>query len=348
MALLAFDGFDNYAAGGADLTARSFGQLNWITNANVGSPGRALVGSYTAMGNGSTLRGTFTTPQTSAFVGFAMRIPSPTATSATIALLDQHSSGAVQLSFAPDPNRAALNIFRGGSTLIGTTANNTLNLATWNYIEIFATIDATAGVVIIRNNGQQIVNLTGLNTKATGNAWFDGISFSSGGQFSEMDIDDFYLADTTTGPGIFPFNTFAGDVRSIELNTVAPGASTQWTPLTSTNWFEVSQVHNDGDSSYNASSTPGQTDLFTFAALSGTISTVLAVQLTGSYRKDDAAVHEITQQLVSGATTTNGITNFVPGGYVYFTDLFQVDPNTGAQWTVAGVNALQAGYTLTS
>jgi hypothetical protein len=350
MALIGFDGFDNYNAAGSDMVSRSGGAFTWTLGGGFGSPGRALAGSYVGVGQSGLIAGVFTNPLKSGFVGFAMQVPSVSnfRGTPTISLTDNHSGGVPQFTLSINQTRAAFDLYRGG-TLIATTPNNSVNFPTWNYIEIFATIDTSGGVIIIRNNGQDIFNLGGLNNQQTGNAWFDGISFNGppAPDNTQLLIDDFYLADTTVGPGIFPFNTFAGDVRSIELNAVGAGASTQWTPLTSSNWVEVSEVHNDGDTSYNFTTTTGAQDLFNFAPLAGTISSILGVQVTGSYRKDDAGTHEITHQIVSGGTASNGLAWSVPGGYVYFTDLWVLDPHTSANWTVAAINALQAGYILT-
>lgn len=141
------------------------------------------------------------------------------------------------------------------------------------------------------------------------------------------------------------YDYYLGDVS---VDTVFPTAnvSVAWTPLANTNWQEVSEVVFDGDTSYNYTSGVGDVDLFAIGPVRTNIATVLAVQITGAYRKDDATSHIIEQQLKSGATQVDGDGNSVPSGYVFFTDSWIQDPNTGLQWLAADVNALNIGYKL--
>ncbi len=343
MALIAFEGFDFYDTTGTDLTARGMGAIAWTSfTGSFGNPGRAGSGSYLSVVSASLL---MAAAIASGFIGFAVQAFGTDV--ATINVVD-NLAGAVQLAFKLNQTLNRIDVYLGGAGApFASTATNGIIVTAWNYLEIGVTIHPTAGAVTLRCNGQTVLALSGINTRATVNSSFNGVNFAS--NFSTtLNIDDLYLADTTPGPGVFAFDNFAGDLRVVTLNTIGAGSSTQWTPLANANWQEVSEVHNTGDASYNASSTPGQTDLFHFAALAGTISSVLAVQITGSYRKDDAGTREITQQLLSGTTQIAGATYSVPGTYVYLTDLFVLDPNTSTNWTVTSVNALQAGYTLTA
>jgi hypothetical protein len=171
------------------------------------------------------------------------------------------------------------------------------------------------------------------------------MSITSGG--AESYLANMYICDSTTGPGSYACNTFLGDVRTAALFPTSNG-TVSWTPLTGSNWSEVNEVAFDGDSSYNYTSAAGNQDILNFGSLVGTVSGILAVAVTGAYRKDDAGTHTLAQQIVSSGTQEAGATISVPGTYVYDTDVFVLDPATGASWTVTGVNALKAGYKLLS
>lgn len=356
MALLAFDGFDNYAANGSDLLDRRGGGLQWaaLYGATTASPGRVGVGSYMAVDRASYLRGTLTMQVPSGYIGAAIRVLNfAQPNNPSITMVDRLSNQP-QVLFVLNVERQAVDIYRGviggPSVLIGASPNNSLTLAAWNYVEFFATISQSAGVVMIRSNGQTIYSASGLNTQNTTNAYFDGFDLNGppAPTDSVMHVDDLYVCDSTLGPGPYPFNNFVGDVRVATLNPIGAGGTTQWTPLANTNWQEVSEVANDHDASYNYTTTVGAEDLFNFADLPATISQILAVQITGSYRKDDAGTHLLTQQILSGATAAAGAAYSIPLDYVYLNDFWVTDPNTSGGWTIAAVNALQAGYTLTS
>ena len=47
--------------------------------------------------------------------------------------------------------------------------------------------------------------------------------------------------------------------------------------------------------------------------------------------------------LKSGATTANGAARVLASTYALYDDRFEVDPATGAEWTKASVDALEAG-----
>lgn len=357
MALLAFDGFDNYNAAANDLLNRRGGGMQWTSfSGSVTGPGRAGVGSYASMGQNQSLVATLSASLGSGFFGFALEVPgvAPDETGPPSFVLTDAHSGTNQVTVALNQSRMGFDVYRAVSphaVLIAQSANNVITADAWNYIEIMATISTTAGAVTIRVNGEIALTASGLDTQVSSNAFFDTVSFNAPGAptATVINVDDVYFADTTTGPGPYSFATFVGDVRVETLNPTGNGATIAWTPLTGANWQEVSEVHCDDDASYNATATVGATDLFNFAALGESINAILAVQIMGCYRKDDAGYHTINQQLVSGSTTVAGAAYAIPIGYVYVADFWTTDPNTAlAAWSQSAVNALQAGYKLTA
>lgn len=119
--------------------------------------------------------------------------------------------------------------------------------------------------------------------------------------------------------------------------------------ITPTNNAEfVSETLQDGTTTYVYDSTVGHADFYNIAALSGTPASTIATIVRGYIEKSDAGSRFGTVQLKSGAATVtapsvNLSTNF---GWAYRVDT--VDPNTGAAWTAAAVNAVQIGPTVIS
>lgn len=241
-------------------------------------------------------------------------------------------------------------------TVLASTLNDAYNPAAWQYIEVKVVIGTTTGQVAIQVGNQSVLTATNINTQNSSNASFSGFgieipvgaySFTHDGSQYLIDIDDIYFLDGTTGPGAYPYNTFLGDVRVATLFPASNG-SVSWTPLANTNWQEVSETAFDGDVSYNYSSTVNQEDLFNLTSLTGTLNTVLAVQVTGAYRKTDSSNRTMYQHISQGGTDTPGSLHTLSMSYQFFTDIFPINPGSGANWTASQINSLEIGYVLIS
>lgn len=373
MALKVFDGFDHYNSQ-TDLLARS-GFLQWqlygIYNPSFGfqtganGDGKALTINHDSLRNNfGLLVGVMGARLSNAFVGMRITATDVSSVPAGFGIIfwDTLASGgpSPQCSVFFNPGNYCIQIYSGlysgtfggiASTLLATSANNVWAEGT-NFIEIWPVIGASGSVEVIVN-GQTLMNVTGIGTDPTGDAWWDAVGITPEppvGQLASPTIalDDFYYCDTTTGSGTYPCNTPLGDVHVYTRFPIG-NSSVQWTPLANTNWQEVDETAMDGDTSYNYSSTAGQEDLLNFGALASTINHIIGVQVTGAYRKDDAATRIVKQALKSSTTEVYG-SNYSLGvsSYQYFTDLFVLDPNTSASWTLTAVNNAAAGYNLVS
>ena len=139
------------------------------------------------------------------------------------------------------------------------------------------------------------------------------------------------------------------------LTGVAPsGALGNSLPLMSwtgalVNYENVQETANDGDFTYNSSATPGAIDLYTIGNPLPPNANVLAVQLTGCYRKDDANARTLSQVVYStGITSPITPVHQVNASYTYAIDVLPLNPSTATQWTAAVVNAMQIGVELVS
>ncbi len=372
MSLKVYDGFDHYNTI-TDLQQRQ-GFLQWSMNQGftISTPGRLGVGKLLATTTTpAQITASFGARNKTAFVGFSMQqTRGLVTTSPAIFFLDSLTNppvGTIQVALQFNPMNGAVLAFLGGhtqliagalvytgGTFLGASPNNCFNPYEADYFEVLVTVDGAAGVITVRNNGQTILNLTGVNTQATGNATWDAIEF-----FQQADgfgnppawfVDDLYYCDTTTGPNpTYPCSSFLGDVRVITLFPTGNGATIQWTPLSGANWQNVSETAMDSDTTYNSSSTPGNQDFYNFQALTGSpLPAVIAVQVTGAYRKDDGGSRVVLQKISSSASVGSGTNASIPVTYAYVTDLFMLDPHTSAAWTATAVNGLSAGPDLVS
>lgn len=333
MALKFVDGFDHYN-GLADLAARSgFCQYNGLN-------GSLVTGRN---GNGKEFNGSFNASFAARNAKAGVGISTFISTVDVVWSLTDSIANAAQVSIVFRNRNFTIEAWRGAAgsgTQLSRSANNAFGANTQHFIEVWVQVDSSAGTIEVHVDGVQVLLLTGQNTQASGNTWWDALSVSA------ASYDDLYYCDTTTGAGTNPCNTFLGDPR-VYTQFPTANSTVQFTPSANTNWQQVSEQAMDSDASYNSSSTVGQEDLFTIAPTPTTITGILALQVTGAYRKDDAGLRKMKSALKSSTTEVYGTQNSLPDtNYAYFSDVFPTDPATTASWTRAGVNAALIGNNL--
>ncbi len=221
-----------------------------------------------------------------------------------------------------------------GTTLAtGTTA---LVANTWYFLELKIVVNASTGSVELRINGSSTAEASATNVD-TGSTSIDAMQVdSASGQY--IYLDDLYVADTT---GTSPTNTFLGDVRIETLFPNGNGANTAWTGAY-TDWDDGTSA--DDDTTYVSSSTPGDRETSTLTDLAVSSGSVFAVQTNLIARKDDAATRQIAPVLRIGGVNYDGSTSAGLGAsYAPYRQIYdRLDPSGGG-WTIATVNAMEAG-----
>lgn len=232
----------------------------------------------------------------------------------------------------------ASNVFRIVNSAGTTLATGTTPIVggIWYYLELKALASATVGTVELRLNGLGTAecSATGVNTGA-----LDTNKIQISGTNGQTWFDDMYVVDT--GSGSAPTNTFLGDVRVETLYPTSNGANTAWTGVF-TDADDPATV--DDDTTFISSSTPGDKETYGLGDLVTTAGSVFAVQVNVVARKDDAGVRTIAPVTRVGGTDFDGTTT--PGlatSYQGYQQLYErLDPS-GAAWTIASVNAMEAG-----
>ncbi len=231
----------------------------------------------------------------------------------------------------------------GGSSLGVSTGS--LNLGQWYYIEAKVLMSNGSGTAELKVDGVVVDSATGLDTITTGSTASVDKMVVNGSIILNVSIDDFYVADTS-GSGL---TDYAGDVKIEQLLPDGAGSSTQFTPLSGSNFQNVDDAQSDGDTSYNSSSTTGHKDLFTCGNLSSSADTIYAVQIFNKFKKDDVGARTLRGKILSNVTEGNGATVGSDASfYNAHSDIFEVDPDTSSAWTESGVNAVEIGYEIVS
>lgn len=251
------------------------------------------------------------------------------------------SSGATQTLGIRVDTAGAIRVYRNtnrtAGTLLATSASGVVTAGVWNFFEIEFVISDAAGRVSIYMNGSgtPVINVSSVDTNNAVTT-VDTISFGSCfGEGVSFDWDDLYITNSSTR---------SGERRVETVRPTADTAQKDFTPNTgSTNYTQVDDTTANGDTDYVQASTVGNTDRYTFGALSSTPSTISAVQVTSFAEKTDAASRTINLQVKSGATTSDGSAFSLAASYGKFDRILETDPDTGSAWGASAVNAIEAG-----
>jgi len=226
--------------------------------------------------------------------------------------------------------------YAGDSTLLA-TSDNTLSAATTYRIETWYKIaDSPDGRIKVKVNGLTYIDFTG-DTKPGADASFT--AFRAGycgvsGRNANAYYDNIILDDSA----------WIGNTKIQALTVTGAGTTTQFTPSAGANYECVDEVP-ASDTDYNSSNTVDHLDTFAMSNLTGTIISVLGVQVQARCWAEGAPTPTSLKPAIrSGGTDYVGTAAAVgstPTAIFYNWDL---DPATSAAFIEAGVNALEAGY----
>jgi hypothetical protein len=327
----------------------------WATDGRSGT-GSIAIGASTGRFSGQGLTITFGNANTyilatskfanqaTACLNVAVKITSLPATATGIC--NFFDVGTAQLSLVLNA-AGTISVYRGAENgTVLATSTFVVTTAVWYLFEIKATFaTGTGGTIEVRcygpgapSSGVIIGPTSSLNTSNSGNAYCNGYAIGR-------------VPNINSGAGVYVYehiaalDDFVGDKR---FYTAAPNGttSTQWTPNASTNLSRINEAAEDGDTTYNSDSNPGDTDLFTFAATPSNITGIIGLIISAWWRKDDAGTRQIKQRVQSNSVNQDGATVNVSTTYAEQLDISGTDPNTSAAWAKAGVDAMSQGYVL--
>lgn len=241
-------------------------------------------------------------------------------------------------------NAGTLVVKDGAGTVLFTSGEVFTGLNTFHYIEFKAHINGASGQLALRVDGVELYDSGPIDIQAGASVGIRSAEFGPGNIGSDsIYIDDVYFCDNTGAT----HNDFLGPVR-VTLLAPTSDASVAWTPNAgATNYTQVDDTGAsiDGDTTYVSTSTVGAKDLYGLGDLAAELANPLAVQVFLEARHDDGSGGAaIAPLLKSGVTEDEGAQVALPSSYRFLSStLYDVDPDTGVEWTVAGVNGLQAG-----
>lgn len=212
----------------------------------------------------------------------------------------------------------------------------------YSHLEFKVGIDDSAGYCEVRLNGVTIMNLTGIDTRATGAAaetsqWAVASAGADGGGVPFADFCDFIFSDDAGAHN----PDFVGDQKVYWLPPDSDTAQADWTPSTGSTSYGVIDEAPPNDADYlSLAATTGKTNVGC-ADLPADVVSVSAVIPTIRSWKDDAGVCDLAPGILQGATYDSGSGQPQTTAPNYYHQVFEVDPVSGVPFTPAEVNSLK-------
>ena len=241
---------------------------------------------------------------------------------------------------------------RGNAATISTTAGGVIPIGAWSYIELKTTIHDTTGILVIRVNGVEVLNITGVDTRSSGsttNTFRAGAVLGSPLGVGPGGVhDDIYICDAT---GTFN-NNFLGEVMVEHLRPASDDTS-QWIGSDGNsvnNWDLVDEIGTPNTADYVASSTVGQRDLYLPTSSSRPASNpVRGVMVSAVVQKTDAGTRTAKLMIREGAGGTERQSSELglPTSFGELRAMWDRKAD-GTTWSVADVNALRFGIEVTA
>lgn len=217
----------------------------------------------------------------------------------------------------------------------------------WFNLQIGVT-PGTTGSLQVRVNTETVIDVPVMNINA-GDCMAMGGIYGGGLDSYNFDTnyDDLYLNDSAGAV----HNGFLNNLRVKTQAVIANGAHIDsligGTSPAATNWQSVDVVRTD-DSKYVYSPTIGAYDVYDLNP-NQNAPYARAVQVRVIARQDDATQRSIKTKMKSGATYSSGTRIFyLNQNYSHWTDIWELNPDTGVEFTGTEVNALEVGYEIYS
>jgi len=240
-------------------------------------------------------------------------------------------------------------------TPVGAATSGAVNVGEWTYLEWKITVNGTTGSSVVRLNGVEQLNATGIDTLTSSatltRIGLGGSGTSGGGSGATVSFDDLYVASTSGGS----VTDFLGDVTVEHLHpqtdAVAAGSNAGWTCSTGTDHGAlVDETTPDGDTTYVSAATNVK-DTWNYPDLSVANATIHGVQVRTLAKKSDTGTAQFKNLARPTSTDRQGTATHAPSDvdYAYYRDIWEKHPDDGvSDWTVSDVNGAEFGVERTA
>lgn len=338
MAIVFGTGFDEYAAGDM-LEGVWNSEIVGSVSRSVTTGGRNNTNCLQISGDGNyelykTLPGTYSTLCFNLAYKFNA-LPTGTRIMHFAALLDS-SSLQIYLTLLPD---GRLRVHRAGGTALA-TSSDTFYPNIWYHFSWLSTIHGSTGTTKVKVNGVTAIDATGLNTSGTGNPFANRILLWHSLEFGETS-KTFYFDDVVVDNAV--------QLPELECKIYLPsgtGTTNQWGQVGAASLHEATDDTTPNDNTdYGVGGTVSQYSLLTYPTISNSAQ-IYAIVPEPHAEKTDSGVATFTSIYhPSGGALYEGATKAPnDGSYLYFPDIWLINPATGVTWTASDFNTGEFGF----
>lgn len=272
-------------------------------------------------------------------VGCAFRLWQPALGEAGWALIFNDNTSARQVSITS--NSSGQLVVKTGSprtgAVIGLSPLNTIIANAWINIEFMAIAGAVAGEIEVQVEGVPVPSLT-LALVNTGAGPYSQVEFAYTGNFSGTTyyIKDLRIWDNTGGWG----DTFTGTRQVIDLGPTGD-VSSGWTKTTGASDAAIldNVPPNDAEYIYAGEGPIPAPSIVTLQNLPEDVTSVRTLMSIYRGSKSDGGDAFVQTAILSNGDADSGADRPLTVARTYWWDFSHLDPDTGAAWTPAGVDA---------
>lgn len=241
-----------------------------------------------------------------------------------------------------------------GSTVIGTVPAGTIQFGVHNSFKISVTHHPTTGTFKLVINSITVVDVTNVKTIGVsfpGNTWnpprptppysSSVLHFNNSGGWVGVNTAQATISHVIIADAI---GDIVGTPRIGTLFPNGAGATSSWTPSAGSNWQNVDEVTPNDDTDYNSSDTVGHVDTYAMQDTPAGVGAISGLAVTVRVTKTDANSRTVAAVLrIGGVDYVHATAKGIPGGWAFLQWFWTLSPATGLAFTVAELDALEAG-----
>lgn len=258
---------------------------------------------------------------------FRVALYIPIAATVTLYFVDAGDNANTKIVFSAITG--TVNAYRS-TTLLGASAGDVVLADTWQVFEGKTVIHDSSGEVVVKRNGIEVLNLTGVDTKASVYTVVTTFRIMGGGSGTSY-VDDIILDDSAY-PGL-------GGIQV--LVPTGNGTYTAWT----NDYTAVDDNPPNDDSDYISTDadTTGTKENFTFDDLASGAANITRIGVLSKARLDDVGSGNLKNTVRSGGSDYEGSSVGLSTSYSWVESYWDTDPADAGAWTKSKVDSLEIG-----
>lgn len=231
-------------------------------------------------------------------------------------------------------------IYRGTTKILDTKIAPAVER--WYYLELKQVVNDTTGSWTFRVDGVTIDSQSSVDTRNSGNGIIGFLEIAGVTNNTQTKFDNIYVYHDNGGDVV----DFLGIIHIGSLHPDADGDDEIWSTSSGTDSFALvnETAPHDDDTDYIQSGTTGQRTLFTYDNVLTGLTSFHGIHIQTVVRETDGTDFTLINTFKQGGTLYPESAEAIVGtSFENIDHVLDQDPDTAADWTESGINALQAG-----